>query len=120
MRAVVPERGLDVDLTVAPGEVVAVLGENGAGKSTLVQVVAGLLTPGEAPGARVTVGHDDVSRLPPRRRHLAWLSQRPLLFEHLSVEDDVAFGLRSRGVPRARARGEARDALARVGAADLA
>nr|WP_244985809.1 ATP-binding cassette domain-containing protein [Cellulosimicrobium cellulans] len=120
VRAVVPERGLDVDLTVAPGEVVAVLGENGAGKSTLVQVVAGLLTPGEAPGARVTVGHDDVSRLPPRRRHLAWLSQRPLLFEHLSVEDDVAFGLRSRGVPRARARGEARDALARVGAADLA
>ncbi len=120
VRAVVPERGLDVDLTVAPGEVVAVLGENGAGKSTLVQVVAGLLTPGEAPGARVTVGHDDVSRLPPRRRHLAWLSQRPLLFEHLSVEDDVAFGLRSRGVPRARARGEARDALARIGAADLA
>ncbi|WP_086149860.1 ABC transporter permease [Cellulosimicrobium sp. KWT-B] len=120
VRAVVPERGLDVDLTVAPGEVVAVLGENGAGKSTLVQVVAGLLTPGEAPGARVAVGHDDVSRLPPRRRHLAWLSQRPLLFEHLSVEDDVAFGLRSRGVPRARARGEARDALARVGAADLA
>ncbi len=119
VRAVVPERELDVDLTVAPGEVVAVLGENGAGKSTLVQVVAGLLTPGEAPGARVTVGHDDVSRLPPRRRHLAWLSQRPLLFEHLSVEDDVAFGLRSRGVPRARAREEARDALARVGAADL-
>ncbi|MFI2568033.1 ABC transporter permease [Cellulosimicrobium funkei] len=120
VRAVVPERGLDVDLTVAPGEVVAVLGENGAGKSTLVQVVVGLLTPGEAPGARVAVGHDDVSRLPPRRRHLAWLSQRPLLFEHLSVEDDVAFGLRSRGVPRARAREEARDALARVGAADLA
>lgn len=120
VRAVVPGRGLDVDLTVAPGEVVAVLGENGAGKSTLVQVVAGLLTRGEAPGARVTVGHDDVSGLPPRRRHLAWLSQRPLLFEHLSVEDDVAFGLRSRGVPRARAREEARDALARVGAADLA
>ncbi|MFJ1511462.1 ABC transporter permease [Cellulosimicrobium funkei] len=120
VRAVVPERGLDVDLTVAPGEVVAVLGENGAGKSTLAQVVAGLLARGEAPGTHVTVGHDDVSRLPPRRRHLAWLSQRPLLFEHLSVEDDVAFGLRSRGVPRARARGEARDALARVGAADLA
>mgnify|MGYP001508132676 FL=1 len=120
VRAVVPGRGLDVDLTVAPGEVVAVLGENGAGKSTLVQVVAGLLTRGEAPGARVTVGHDDVSGLPPRRRHLAWLSQRPLLFEHLSVEDDVAFGLRSRGVPRARAREEARDALARVGAAALA
>ncbi|MFB8230200.1 ABC transporter permease [Cellulosimicrobium sp. NPDC055967] len=120
VRAVVPDRGLDVDLALAPGEVVAVLGANGAGKSTLVQVVAGLLPPGEAPGARVAVGDDDVTRAAPRRRRLAWLSQRPLLFENLSVEDNVAFGLRARGVPRTRARREARAALGRVGAADLA
>lgn len=120
VRAVVPERGLDVDLTLTPGEVVAVLGANGAGKSTLVQVVAGLLPPGDAHDARVAVGDDDVTRVAPRRRRLAWLSQRPLLFENLSVEDNVAFGLRARGVPRARARREARAALGRVGAADLA
>ncbi|GEM_PF-10914 len=120
VRAVVPDRGLDVDLALAPGEVVAVLGENGAGKSTLVQVVAGLVPPGEAPGARVAVGDDDVTRAAPRRRRLAWLSQRPLLFENLSVEDNVAFGLRARGVPRTRARREARAALGHVGAADLA
>lgn len=120
VRAVVPERGLDVDLALAPGEVVAVLGENGAGKSTLVQVVAGLLPPGDVHDARVAVGDDDVTRVAPRRRRLAWLSQRPLLFENLSVEDNVAFGLRARGVPRARARRDARSALARVGAADLA
>ncbi|GED09414.1 ABC transporter permease [Cellulosimicrobium cellulans] len=120
VRAVVPERGLDVDLTLTPGEVVAVLGANGAGKSTLVQVVAGLLPPGDAHDARVAVGDDDVTRVAPRRRRLAWLSQRPLLFENLSVEDNVAFGLRARGVPRARARREAWAALGRVGAADLA
>lgn len=120
VRAVVPERGLDVDLALAPGEVVAVLGENGAGKSTLVQVVAGLLPSGDASDARVTIGDDDVTRAAPRRRRLAWLSQRPLLLENLSVEDNVAFGLRARGVPRSRARRDARAALARVGAADLA
>nr|WP_308202344.1 ATP-binding cassette domain-containing protein [Cellulosimicrobium cellulans] len=120
MRAVVPDRGLDVDLALAPGEVVAVLGENGAGKSTLVQVVAGLLPPGDAPGARVAVGDDDVTRAAPRRRRVAWLSQRPLLFANLSVEDNVAFGLRARGVPRSRARREARAALGHVGAAHLA
>lgn len=120
VRAVVPERGLDVGLTVVPGEVVAVLGENGAGKSTLVQVVAGLLPTGDVHDARVAVGDDDVTRVAPRRRRVAWLSQRPLLFEHLSVEDNVAFGLRARGVPRARARREAREALDRVGASGLA
>ncbi|WP_426309806.1 ABC transporter permease [Cellulosimicrobium sp. E-16] len=120
VRALLPERGLDVDLTLAPGEVVAVLGANGAGKSTLVQVVAGLLPPGDAHDARVAVGDDDVTRVAPRRRRLAWLSQRPLLFENLSVEDNVAFGPRARGVPRARARREARAALGHVGAADLA
>ncbi|WP_374615158.1 ABC transporter permease [Cellulosimicrobium cellulans] len=120
VRAVVPDRGLDVDLALAPGEVVAVLGENGAGKSTLVQVVAGLLPPGDAPGARVAVGDDDVTRAAPRRRRVAWLSQRPLLFANLSVEDNVAFGLRARGVPRSRARREARAALGHVGAAHLA
>ena len=120
VRAVVPERGLDVDLAVAPGKVVAVLGENGAGKSTLVQVVAGLVAPGTARGGRVVVGRDDVTRAAPRRRRVAWLSQRPLLFENLTVEDNVAFGLRARGAPRARARREARAALVRVGAASLA
>nr|WP_264029384.1 ATP-binding cassette domain-containing protein [Cellulosimicrobium sp. SH8] len=120
VRAAVPDRGLDVDLALAPGEVVAVLGANGAGKSTLVQVVAGLLPPGDVHGARVAVGDDDVTRVAPRHRRLAWLSQRPLLFENLSVEDNVAFGLRARGVPRTRARREARAALGHVGAADLA
>src|SRR6478735_8467883 len=117
VRAVVPERGLDVDLAVAPGEVVAVLGENGAGKSTLLQVVAGLVP---AHGARVVVDGVDVTREPARRRRVAWLSQRPLLFEHLSVAGNVAFGPRARGAASSDARATAASALARVGADALA
>ncbi|WP_255371685.1 sulfate/molybdate ABC transporter ATP-binding protein [Cellulosimicrobium sp. CUA-896] len=115
-----PGRGLDVDLAVAPGEVVAVLGENGAGKSTLLQAVAGLLPTGELDGAHVVVDGADVTREPPRRRRVAWLSQRPLLFEHLSVVGNVAFGPRARGERAARARRTALGALDRVGATDLA
>jgi len=117
VRAVVPERGLDVDLAVAPGEVVAVLGENGAGKSTLLQVVAGLVPAHEA---RVVVDGVDVTREPARRRRVAWLSQRPLLFEHLSVAGNVAFGPRARGAATSDARATAASALARVGADALA
>ncbi|WP_251150554.1 ABC transporter ATP-binding protein [Cellulosimicrobium sp. Marseille-Q4280] len=120
VRAVVPGRGLDVDLTVAPGEVVAVLGENGSGKSTLLQAVAGLLPPAAARSARVTVDGADVTREPPRGRRVAWLSQRPLLFEHLSVVGNVAFGPRARGAGRGAAGATALDVLARVGVDDLA
>lgn len=120
VRAHVPARGLDVDLTVAPGEVVAVLGENGAGKSTLLQAVAGLLPARELRDARVVVDDADVTRAPARRRRVAWLGQRPLLFEHLSVVGNVAFGPRARGARAAAARGTALNALGRVGAHDLA
>ncbi|XXM85043.1 ABC transporter ATP-binding protein [Cellulosimicrobium sp. PMB13] len=120
VRAVVPSRGLDVDLVVAPGEVVAVLGENGSGKSTLLQAVAGLLPPHEMRAARVTIDGADVTREPPRGRRVAWLSQRPLLFEHLSVVGNVAFGPRARGDGRDSANATALGVLAHVGVADLA
>nr|WP_255432509.1 ABC transporter ATP-binding protein [Cellulomonas sp. SLBN-39] len=112
----VPDRGLDVTLDVSPGQVVAVLGENGAGKSTLLAAVAGLV-PGEG---EVRVDGVDVTRAPPRDRHVGWVAQRPLLLEHLAVLDDVAFGPRSRGASRRRSRDRAAVALDRVGAGHLA
>jgi molybdate transport system ATP-binding protein len=111
---------LDVDLEVADGEVLAVLGPNGAGKSTLLRVLAGLLAPEEV---RIAVDGEvwdapDL-HLPAHRRRLGMVFQDHLLFPHLSVLDNVAFGPRCRGVHRSRARAAAADWLARVGIAEL-
>jgi len=116
---VVVQRGallVDVDLTVADGEVLAVLGPNGAGKSTVLRVLAGLLVPD---GGQVVVGadvwDDDGVHLPAHDRPLGMVFQDHLLFPHLSVRDNVAFGLRTRGVRRAAARATADGWLERVG-----
>jgi molybdate transport system ATP-binding protein len=109
---------LAVDLSVADGEVLAVLGPNGAGKSTLLRVLAGLLQPD---GGTVVVDGttwDDVpagTHLAPHRRPLGVVFQDALLFPHLTVGENVAFGLRTRGVHRAQARSAAASWLARVG-----
>ena len=120
---VVVRRGtlaLDVELDVADGEVLAVLGPNGAGKSTVLRVLAGLLRPD---GGRVEVDDEvwdspDV-HLPAHQRSLGMVFQDHLLFPHLSVTENVAFGPRTRGTPRPAARAAAEDWLARVGLAGL-
>ena len=109
---------LDVDLGIADGEVLAVLGPNGAGKSTLLRVVAGLLCPDAGRVAVDGAVWDDPAggvRVPPHERALGVVFQDALLFPHLSVLDNVAFGLRTRGVRRPVARQAAGRWLARVG-----
>jgi molybdate transport system ATP-binding protein len=107
---------LDVEVAVDDGEVLAVLGPNGAGKSTLLRVLAGLLPPDEA---RVVVDgatwDDGGTHLPPHRRPLGVVFQDALLFPHLTVGENVEFGLRTRGVGRAERRTAAAAWLARVG-----
>jgi ABC-type sugar transport system ATPase subunit len=86
-----------LDLTVESGEFLAVLGPSGSGKSTLLRLVAGLeaLTAGEvwADGRRI-------DGLPPRDRDAAMVFQDPAIYPHLSVADNLAFGLKARGVAR--------------------
>jgi molybdate transport system ATP-binding protein len=120
---VVARRGeltVDVGLSVGDGEVLAVLGPNGAGKSTLLRVLAGLLRPD---GGRVEVGSevwdDGDVHLPPHRRSVGMVFQDHLLFPHLTVTENVAFGLRSRGTRRSAARATAISWLDRVGLAGL-
>nr|WP_216845738.1 ABC transporter ATP-binding protein [Rathayibacter sp. VKM Ac-2857] len=116
-------RGFDIALRVEAGTTTAVLGPNGAGKSTLVGLLAGLLRAddGRATLAGVTL-FDSARRLhlPPHRRRIALLAQDPLLFPHLSVLDNVAFGPRSTGSGRSAAVGTARTWLEAVDAVDLA
>jgi molybdate transport system ATP-binding protein len=78
---------LDVEVTAAAGEVVAVLGPNGAGKTTLLRALAGLVK-----GAHVTLDGVTLDRLPPEKRPIGVVFQDYLLFPHLSVRDNVAFG----------------------------
>ncbi len=118
--------GLDLDLTVpgrvrvalsaAPGEVLAVIGPNGAGKTTLLNAIAGLV-PVEG---RVLLGGRDLLALPARERGVGVVFQGRLLFPHLTALENVAFGPRSRGVPRAEARVSALEWLDRMRIADLA
>lgn len=101
-------------LEVPAGEVLVVIGPNGAGKSTLLRAVAGLER------AAVRVGDDDWTDLPVPRRRIGYVFQDQSLFPHLSAVANVAFGPRSRGVPRREARAQARHWLDRFGIGDLA
>lgn len=114
---------LVVDLAVQPGAVLVLLGPNGAGKSTVLRVLAGLLRPDAGRvvlGATVLDDPQAGQHVPPYERAIGMVFQDYLLFPHLSTVDNVAFGLRSRRVPKVRARAAARDWLERVGLGDYA
>ena len=124
----VAERDVRLQLTVADGETVAILGPNGAGKSTLLGTIAGLIRPdaGRAELAGTVLfdlpaaGRGRQVWLPPHRRGVSLLAQDALLFPHLNVLDNVAFGPRSAGAPAARARQAATHWLGEVDAEELA
>jgi ABC-type Fe3+/spermidine/putrescine transport system ATPase subunit len=101
----------DIAFQLAEGEVLAVLGRSGCGKTTLLKILAGL----EAPDAgTVLLNGQNLLPVPPNERQMVYLYQEPLLFPHLSVFENVAFGLRIRKVPKAEA-----DALVRALLAEL-
>ncbi len=112
---------LDVEISVEPGEVVAILGPNGSGKSTILRALAGLLPIDQG---RISIG--DITLDAPAEDVFVEAEQRPigvvfqdyLLFAHLTALENVAFGLRARGVPKAEARRVAGEWLERVGLSD--
>ncbi|BBZ28734.1 molybdenum import ATP-binding protein ModC [Mycolicibacterium madagascariense] len=124
LRAVVAHRDVDVEFSVAAGEVLAVLGPNGAGKSTVLQVIAGLVRPD---GGAVRVGDRVLTdtatgvAVDTHDRRVGLLMQDGLLFPHLSAIANVAFGARNgRRATRRDARAAATHWLGEVEAADLA
>jgi multiple sugar transport system ATP-binding protein len=89
----------EVNLTVADGEFVALLGPSGCGKTTLLRIVAGLETRTDG---SVLIGDRDVSDLAPRERGLAMVFQNYAVFPHLTVFENVGFGLRMAKAPEAK------------------
>ncbi len=114
---------LDAALPAGAGEVVALLGPNGAGKSTILRALAGLL---RLDGGKVeldgTVLEEPArhTRVAPEKRPIGLMFQDYLLFPHLSAVENVAFGLRARGVDKRAARERAAAALERLGVAKVA
>ena len=111
---------LEVELAVATGELVVLLGPNGAGKTTLLRAIAGLVP---LDRGRVVLDGDVLEDtaagtwVPTEQRPVGFVFQDYLLFPHLSALENVAFGLRARGLPKAEARRRAAGWLERVGLA---
>ncbi|MEB8337874.1 ABC transporter ATP-binding protein [Streptomyces endophyticus] len=106
-----------LDLTVEPGEVMALLGPSGSGKTTALRAVAGFVRPASG---RVLLGGRDVTDLPPHRRGIGMVVQSYALFPHLRVEDNVAFGMRAQKVPKSEIPARVAEALELTGMAAYA
>ena len=97
-----------IDLDVRPGEFLSLLGPSGCGKTTTLRLIAGFERPDEG---EVRIGGRDFSRVPPYRRDVNTVFQSYALFPHLSVQDNVAYGLKQRGLGRRERRARAEEIL---------
>jgi putative spermidine/putrescine transport system ATP-binding protein len=106
-----------LDLAVAPGELVAVIGASGSGKSTVLKLAAGFLAPTRG---RIVIDGADVTGAPPRTRELGVVFQAYALFPHMTALDNVGYALKVRGVEGRRRHEQAMRMLELVGLATLA
>ncbi len=106
-----------VDLEIRPGEFFAFLGPSGSGKSTLLRAIAGF---GPTPKGRIRLANAMLVGLDPWSRNVGMVFQSYALWPHMSVRDNVAFGLRERRVPTADAKRRVGEVLDLVGLAHLA
>ena len=107
----------NISLTIEAGSYTVLLGPSGSGKTTLLSVLGGFLLPDQG---RVLLDGADVTAMPPAKRPTATVFQDYALFPHMTIEANVGFGLRMRGVATEARREQARRALSQVGLADFA
>lgn len=101
----------DVNLTIAPGEFISLLGPSGSGKTTTLMMIAGFESPSSG---QVLLDQQNITRLPPHRRQLGVIFQNYALFPHMTVEENVAYPLRMRGVSKADVATKVRSTLEKV------
>ena len=106
----------ELDLEIADGEFVVLVGPSGCGKTSALRMVAGLepITEG-----RVVIGGEVVNKLPPKERDIAMIFQNYALYPHMSAFDNIAFGLKLRGVKKERRRERVRGAAKTLGLAEV-
>jgi sn-glycerol 3-phosphate transport system ATP-binding protein len=105
-----------IDLSLVDGEMLVIVGASGCGKSTLLRLVAGLETPTEG---RIAIGGRDVTALDPSERDIAMVFQNYALYPHMSVFDNMAYGLRIRGLSRGEITRKVEEAAALLGLESL-
>lgn len=101
----------DIDLTVESGSLTALLGPSGCGKTTTMKLIAGLVAPD---AGEVRLDGSPITQLPPERRGVTMVFQNPLLFPHLTITQNIGFGLRMRGFAPARIADSVAKMLSRV------
>jgi len=107
----------DIDVTIEPGEFFALLGPSGCGKSTLLRLIAGF---NQAQHGRLLIDGEEVSTVPPWKRNVGMVFQSYALWPHMTVAQNVAFGLEERKLPKAEVDARVRQALELVGLEGLA
>jgi putative spermidine/putrescine transport system ATP-binding protein len=98
----------NINLDVKGGEIIALLGPSGCGKTTLLRIIAGFIAQSQG---RIIIGDDIVDSLPPNRRAVGIVFQNYALFPHLTISENVAYGLAARGADKATQRSEAQRLL---------
>lgn len=114
IRRIYPEFALEASFTVGRGEFFSILGPSGSGKTTLLRLIAGFDRPDEG---RLLLAGRDITRLPPHRRRIGMVFQDYALFPHLSVGENVAYGLKMLGLPPGKRRERAEELLVLTGLA---
>ncbi|HIH86027.1 MAG TPA: ABC transporter ATP-binding protein [Methanoculleus sp.] len=114
---------LDLALSVLPGETLVLIGENGAGKSTVLNLISGILTPDEGEitlGDKLLFSSEERINLPPETRNIGHLFQSYALFPHMTVAENVAFGLRCRKLPEPEIKRAVAEQLETINLSELA